>query len=238
MQNANVVKLSNGSRDFEFFYKQLGSRAVLEHIFSGEPYPILPFVKGEHIKTIVDIGAHIGEAAFFFHFLYPDADIFSFEPDPESFGLLERNVGQISKIRPFHVGCFDCDKEVEFFKSLEFGSVGNSIYAKSNMVHSCRVQLKDTATILNSLAIPQQIDILKIDTEGCEIAVLRSLFGGRFRSKLAYIEHHSEQDCHEIHNLLFPTHVLWNSSAMGCGHGVPGELLYVDRQYVSGLASR
>ncbi|MBF0158735.1 MAG: FkbM family methyltransferase [Magnetococcales bacterium] len=237
MDNVNIVKISNGIKDFDFFYKQLGSRAVLGHIFSGEPYPVLPFVKKEHVRTIVDIGAHIGEAAFFFHFIYPGANIFSFEPDPESFGLLMRNVGQLGKVRSFHMGCFDCDKEVAFFKSMEFGSVGNSIHIKPNMTPSCMVQLRDTATVLKELAVPQSVDIMKIDTEGCEVAVLNSLVKGGYRSRLVYIEHHSERDCHDIHKILFPTHVLWQSSSIGCDHGVPGELLYIDRQYLSDLAT-
>src|ERR1035437_596152 len=41
---------------------------------------------------IIDCGANIGMATLYFNFIYPKANIFSFEPDPNTYALLEKNV--------------------------------------------------------------------------------------------------------------------------------------------------
>lgn len=40
---------------------------------------------------IFDVGSNIGIATLFFKFLYPDSTVYCFEPDPETFSILEKN---------------------------------------------------------------------------------------------------------------------------------------------------
>jgi FkbM family methyltransferase len=44
----------------------------------------------------LDCGANIGLATLFFKRLYPESEIHAFEPDPETFKMLRRNVEQNS----------------------------------------------------------------------------------------------------------------------------------------------
>src|SRR5271169_1281292 len=42
--------------------------------------------------NILDCGSNIGMSILYFKNLYPDARILGFEPDPDTFGMLRRNV--------------------------------------------------------------------------------------------------------------------------------------------------
>jgi FkbM family methyltransferase len=64
------------------------------------------------VPVIVDAGAYIGASAIWFARTYPAAHVVALEPDPESFGLLERNVRSLGNVtaiqaavaaRPGHV---------------------------------------------------------------------------------------------------------------------------------------
>ena len=44
--------------------------------------------------VIIDIGAHTGESVDFFSKIFPNAEIFSVEPDPESYQKLVNNVAR------------------------------------------------------------------------------------------------------------------------------------------------
>ena len=65
-----------------------------------ENYSDEEFLK-KQIKTnrplILDIGAHIGESVLFFRSIFPNADIFSVEPDPDSYIRLLKLFPNIDK---------------------------------------------------------------------------------------------------------------------------------------------
>ena len=50
---------------------------------------------------------------------------------------------------------------------------------------------------------------MKIDTEGCEVPILRSLEKFLPEVKVLYVEYHSERDRRLIDGILAETHVLW-----------------------------
>src|SRR5436189_6212019 len=55
-------------------------------------------------KIILDIGSNIGASILYFHEKFPDAKIFGFEPHPDTFRVLEKNVGQLPGITIFNYG--------------------------------------------------------------------------------------------------------------------------------------
>src|SRR5919109_152962 len=52
-------------------------------------------------KIILDIGSNIGASIIYFHHQFPDANIFGFEPHPDTFRILEKNVGGLRGVRIF-----------------------------------------------------------------------------------------------------------------------------------------
>ena len=85
------------------------------------------------------------------------------------------------------------------------------------------INLREAAAVLRELAI-KTVDILKLDTEGCEVPILRSLAAWIPTISAIYVEFHSEVDRLEIDRLLSPTHYLWRGEIK---HFCRGELCYM-----------
>ncbi|MBI2597954.1 MAG: FkbM family methyltransferase [Candidatus Diapherotrites archaeon] len=83
------AELRNG---LKFFLRQnVWDFFVLNELFIKKEYSVL-----EHDfsspKTIIDIGAHIGSFSAYYAKKFPSAKIFCFEPMPQNFELLEKNI--------------------------------------------------------------------------------------------------------------------------------------------------
>ncbi|MBF0159545.1 MAG: FkbM family methyltransferase [Magnetococcales bacterium] len=217
-------------RVFEVSYGGPSTRDTIREIFSKQEYPFVDFIKD--VDVIVDIGANIGIASLYFHCIYPNADIFSFEPDLGAFSLLTMNTEKISNIHRVNAACSDYDGEAVFHRiiGIETGYVGNSIHGTGFVIpgHNDLITIKifNTCHLLRKNGI-SSIDILKIDTEGCDVQVLRSIISNGLTSRIIYIESHSSDDFFEIHKIISSTHVLWISNYRGMSH------MYIDRKYIN-----
>ncbi|MGB9274320.1 MAG: FkbM family methyltransferase, partial [Terrimicrobiaceae bacterium] len=66
-------------------------QVIYDDIFAKNTY----FFRSESPEPyIIDCGGHIGLAVLYFKGLYPRSRIVTFEPNPETFSLLERNIAQ------------------------------------------------------------------------------------------------------------------------------------------------
>jgi FkbM family methyltransferase len=219
------MRLNHEGRDFDFYcFNNAVSPNVCGEVLSGAAYPIAGFVDG--IKTIVDIGANVGAAAVYFSLVYKDAKIFAFEPGKAAFDILKMNADGRKAVRAFHFGLFNRD----CVQKLHHGatdSVTASIVPNATTTDDAEeIELRDARTALTTLGI-SQIDILKIDTEGCERHILASLGDLALAAKVIYLEFHSEADRLEFDRLLLPTHGL-AAAKMWTPHR--GELCYVARK--------
>jgi FkbM family methyltransferase len=155
----------------------LGGRPVAVWLSDGSELEVVRsiLVSGEygaldvaHARTIIDLGANIGIAAMWFRSLNPEARIIAVEPDPFTFKKLCLNVGHDPLVRCVNVAI-----------TPETGPV-----AFVNARHSWESRVADTATgdtssargiTLDELMGAEgvdAIDILKVDIEGMEFAVL------------------------------------------------------------------
>ena len=197
-------------------------RSVMEPILRGETYPAVAFIDDVH--SIVDIGASVGLASLWFANRYPDARIVAFEPQQESFVLLQENTASIPAITPVNLGLFDRAVTVPLYQGLSAGSTGSIGRSRLNAKDSEEVTLAPAADELRAQGV-SAIDILKVDTEGCEVAILRALLPN-FSPRVIYLEYHSDADRREIDGLL-TDYVLLRASA---GDVHVGELCYVARE--------
>lgn len=181
---------------------------VVRDVLAGKAYPLIPFLKD--VGCIVDVGANAGAASLYFACNYPEAEIVAFEPYPEAFALLGQNLATFPKIRIFPYGLLDRDCRIPLNLN-KVDSVGNTISAHvANSEHRVEVALKRADSFLAALDV-KQIDILKVDTEGCELPILRSLAGWLPRIRVIYVEHHNEADRIAIDAMLRGTHILFAS---------------------------
>lgn len=75
------------------------------------------FRLNSHIKTIIDVGANIGQYASASHQFYPNAIIYSFEPVPETFEKLKANTAKTENIKVYSCALGDTEGSIDFFQN-------------------------------------------------------------------------------------------------------------------------
>jgi FkbM family methyltransferase len=139
------------------------------------------------VEVIFDVGANVGQAAHLFSTQFPEAAIYSFEPFPEAFKLLQANVSSLKNVKTFPFGFGETAGRKTFF--LNQGSELNSLlpnaqegeaYIDRNYFHAigeCQVEIATLDQFCEDTSANPTIDLLKIDTQGSELAVLRGAMG-------------------------------------------------------------
>ena len=211
---------NKGPRAFTIF---LNSKNIFKEVIEGKTYPIVPFVYRP--RTIVDIGANIGSSVLFFNTCYPEAKIWAFEPSPETYRILNENVCWMDQVKALNIGLSDRDASMKLYKGTS-DSVTNSIgISEYNSPDYDIVTVKNAKThfLTNNIT---NIDVLKIDTEGCEVPILQSIRPMLAQISVVYLEFHSHDDRILIDSILAASHYLYR------GHIVNphrGEVCYVAR---------
>ena len=130
-------------------------------------------------RLIVDVGAHRGESVDRFSMAFPDAAIFAFEPVAENFRILRQE-----QATRRHVTCLPLavsDRVGEFEMELQSDSQTHSLEKRRTAgPHGSGPCEKIRLTTLDAAATDHgwtAVDLLKIDVEGHELAVLRGARG-------------------------------------------------------------
>lgn len=159
---------------------------LVREVFIYEPYY---FHSDKEDPLIFDCGGNIGLATLYFKFLYPKAKIVAFEPVPDIYQILKRNVeiNNLSNVEVHNLAL--SDKESEDY-----------IYVRSNMTLASTMSEEEAhggkKTIINtgilSKFIDTEIDFLKMDIQLSEYRSISDLANaGVLRNiKEAVIEFH------------------------------------------------
>lgn len=165
------------------FFKKLGYRRI------ESPHKLLsPFhaqqklIRVNTSPIIFDVGASVGQTTSQYRKHFPQAEIFSFEPMDHSFSKLKTNFGHDPKTHCFSVAFSDNESEETFFvnKGAETSSllkptkesVQWSPVGVMETVRSLKVSTRTLDNFCRSQKI-RNIDILKMDTQGAELKILK-----------------------------------------------------------------
>jgi len=159
---------------------------VVRDVFVEEEYR-LPS-DDEPVRTIVDLGSHVGVSVLWFRALYPDAEIVAVEPHPETFRRLRANVGHLPRVHLVQAAVGSTDGPRSLFASDQ--SWAASLFPQSAHVHAEQVACRRLDGVLVELGL-ESIDVLKVDIEGAEHEVLSS-FAGLGRVRTLICEYHRE----------------------------------------------
>jgi FkbM family methyltransferase len=133
---------------------------------------ILRMTKG--CKNIFDIGGNFGWYSLLWAKVCPDAQLFTFEPVPRTFGYLQKNIdlNGFNNIKLFNFGFSDSTQELSFFYYPEGSgnaSIANLSEAEGVLSVTCKVKRLDDFVKESQ----SYIDFVKCDVEGAELLVFK-----------------------------------------------------------------
>jgi FkbM family methyltransferase len=168
---SHLVHPSSRMLGFEISYFDHPTLAFLyREIFARQNYY---FRARSDSPVIFDCGANLGMATLYFKWLYPKARIEAFEPDPDTFSLLERNVrgNRLRDVVLHNCAVWDENGNIEFF--VDPAVPGSLLMStdRSRLTGQC-IQVPSQRL---SGFVQGPIDFLKLDVEGAEHRVLCDL---------------------------------------------------------------
>jgi FkbM family methyltransferase len=170
----------------------------LNEIFVEEVYRFSPATETPYI---LDCGANIGLSVIYFKRLFPKAKIVAFEPDVQIGGLLKRNLQTFgyADVLMENKAVWTAETVLNFSANGGVsGRISEEPRGQGNVVSVPAVRLRDYLT--------EQIDFLKIDIEGPEVAVLKDCADLLHNVQHLFVEYHSdpakEQELDQLLSIL------------------------------------
>ena len=193
-------------------------------IFIGEDYRVS---LGQSPECIIDAGAHYGLASLYFSCLYPDAIIHALEPCSNNFRHLQLNTQRFRNIRAYNLGLYSHTGTGRLY--LHSGSGEHSLLAADSRYEEIKTMTLDEFMVSQHI---EHVDILKIDVEGAEEAILTTAAGLERIDRIVGELHFEMCSWERIRQAL----VRWFE--MRCSAGAPGcgVLTAVNRR-IGGLAA-
>ncbi|HEX2866162.1 MAG TPA: FkbM family methyltransferase [Ignavibacteriales bacterium] len=175
-------------------YDLLSLYMAMKDIFLHKIYQ---FETKNNSPVIIDGGGHIGLFTLFIKKKYPNAKVFIFEPEDESWQLLQLNLHEnhLENVHPIKSGLFNIDGNLEFGNDH---SDGSSIFSKE------KTQIISVSKLSPYLNEP--VDFMKLNIEGSELPVLKEIAPKLENVNELVIEYHgfpeTGQVLHEILSIL------------------------------------
>ncbi|MEO1992109.1 MAG: FkbM family methyltransferase [Pirellulales bacterium] len=140
--------------------------------------------------SVLDIGANIGAFAQRAHAKWPAAKIFCYEPMPFNVTRLRRNVPESTAI---------ISAAVREKNGLDEIFIGDNLATSGFRQLGRQSQQKMLVECVAASELPS-CDIVKIDTEGCEVEILQTL--PLKMTKAIFLEYHTREDSQSIKAIL------------------------------------
>ena len=172
------------------------------------------------VRTVLDVGAHIGVFTVFIKHMYPEARVIVFEPDPQNFALLQENTKNLTDVQLVNRALLDAEGELDFYATTlddPKNTGGGSIWEQKEWSsRKIRVKTLDIRKALPDFLAPgEKLDFLKLDCEGSEYPLIRALVESGQIGRVARIAgeyHRSLADMEQLSAELQPTHTCSYSS--------------------------
>jgi FkbM family methyltransferase len=174
--------------------RSLRALGVDAHARENVPFGVDAFndVAGlaDTVSVAFDVGGNVGQTVTEMRRVFPVAQIYSFEPVPTTFAQLVDHYGATDRVECVQSAMGEIEGHVEMTASAISGQNTMRVSAKPSSP-TVRVPVTTVDVFAAQRGIPR-IDLLKIDTEGYELAVLRGaqrmLSTGSIRFVLAECE--------------------------------------------------
>jgi FkbM family methyltransferase len=165
------------TQNYEFLNPEVGLMAFL--------YSSLP------AGNAVDVGAHVGEVSN--HLLEAGYEVFAFEPHPAVFGSLVKRLADRPRFHPFNcaLGSEDGEMSLNLAKdtsetkrhtdeTLYSSLVSHSMPDDLPFTETQAVRVRTLADLHREGVVPAGVSLVKIDTEGFDLNVIRGMEDYRY----------------------------------------------------------
>lgn len=137
------------------------------------------WLKGEDIKTVLDIGANTGQFASQFHRLLPDARLYSFEPLEDCYNALLKRMGRVPKFHAFNFALGSINGQAEIYRNdftpssslLSMEELHKEAFPFTKHTTAQKIKIKRLDDIVDKLDIVENV-LVKIDVQGTEDKVI------------------------------------------------------------------
>ncbi len=133
---------------------------------------------------VIDAGGYIGMSALYFKSIYPNANITVFEPDPNIFSVLSKNV-EMNNLKGIFLVNAGLGKKNTFVDFYPDGADGGSMYKISDN-KTAKIKIVKLSSYIN-----QPVDLLKMNIEGAEGEVLEEVENKLHFVKEIILEYHA-----------------------------------------------
>jgi FkbM family methyltransferase len=168
---------------------------MYNEIFEGREYLRSGIKLGDH-DTIIDVGANIGMFTMYLLTNLESPNVYAFEPVPDTFEALRRNIERYPRanVHIYNTGLgasVDSSMAMTFFPNMTGNSTAypdtkaaqreilSKAFTSEELLliytgEEITVPITTLSSFIRKNAL-DRIDLLKIDTEGCEVDILNSI---------------------------------------------------------------
>jgi FkbM family methyltransferase len=155
--------------------------------FENPDVGLLAHLRDSLLRPVaLDIGANLGQVSE--RLLARGYEVFAFEPYPETFAQLTQRFKQHQKFHAFElaIGPKDCEMDLHLAADL----TTEKTWPRSNLFHSLvthampekleftrqvPVRVRSIESLVHAQEVPAEISLVKIDTEGFDLAVMQGM---------------------------------------------------------------
>ncbi len=181
---------------------------ICQDVFGSHEYR---FQTRQRSPFVIDAGAHVGVATAYFKHHHPRARVLALEANPVTFDLLQKNISHnaLADVRPVQAALAPEAGEITFYASASDespGAWGDSAIQQPWHEGEATKMVRVPAVTLSSL-LTEPVDLLKLDIEGLETAVLEEAAPRLSQVRQVILEFHGTlrnpgNDIHKVLNIL------------------------------------
>ena len=126
------------------------------------------------VDVVFDVGANVGQTVDRFKRYFPEARIEAFEPVRSTFETLQDRVADYEEVRchPFALGKTADTKQIRLVPNSLINSLSNEVSGPSETEETEEISVRTLDSFCEQENI-RHIDVLKTDTEGFDVDVLK-----------------------------------------------------------------
>lgn len=170
-----------------------------------------------NIRTVIDIGASVGEFTAIYAELFPDAQIYAFEPLPDCFEELKLIANNYERIEPYNIALGNKEGRLKFHRSSwvpassfrEMTDLHKKNYPHSAGSETVEVDVKTLDKVFENVHLDENI-LIKMDVQGFEDEVIKGGIETIKKAKVLVIEcslqttYIGEPMFHGVYSLMHP----------------------------------